>query len=282
MVSAGPPIREGQIHRAWGAMVQTAGSTEPAIPVVLKHMSGVRVAIELACSLAASALRLPVPRGMLVMANPDELTGFSTTDSLSASRRRLICYGSVLRWPETARARNGDSAVDDFIWQRFCETATASSGAAWDELVANADRHAGNFVFDGNRYWLIDHDLALRPLAEAVRRMTDVAVRSNILEHRAAANQVATQLATRRPTDHGILNQPRIFESKSKALEALAAQMVHWRTGISEVDDVLTDAETVVRGIILRLPALGLQLTERLSKPTSSLKWTSTGSTARR
>lgn len=275
MVSAGAPIHAGQVHRAWSAMVQTRGSTDPAIPVVLKWMpSRVKIAVELGCSLAACALGLQVPRGMLVLAHPGDLMGLPSDASTLPGRADLLCFGSVLRWTDTARARDGDPQVDEYLWQRFCETATAAPGAAWDELIANADRHAGNFIFDGQRYWLIDHELALRPLADAIKRITDASVRSNIRDHRANGNQAATQLLNRRPSDHGMLAQPRSFESKTKTLELLAGRMARWRTGISGIDDVISDSETIVRGIILRLPALALQLGDRIKNPSSALLWT--------
>jgi hypothetical protein len=276
MVSAGQPIHAGQVHRAWSAMVQTAGSTEPAISVVLKWMpSRVKLAIELGCSLAATAIKLDVPRGMLVLADATDLAGLPA-GAVAVTGDLVLCYGSVLRWPETARPRDGDAAVDEFIWQRFCESATAAPGAAWDELVANGDRHAGNFVFSADRYWLIDHDKALAPLADAVRRMTDLNAREQVRDFRATQNQVATQLVQRKPDDHDILIQPGKFEARTRALEALAARMSSWKTGVPAVDEVLIDSETIVRGIILRLPALGLQLQDRLARPPSALMWSTT------
>jgi hypothetical protein len=51
--------------------------------------------------------------------------------------------------------------------------------------------------------------------------------------------------------------------------------MAQWRTGTPQLDAVLTDAEIIVRGIILRLPALGEQLTQRLSSNSGPLLWES-------
>ena len=186
LVSAGEAVYAGQVNRAWRALVQSPGSVEPALPVVLKYMdSQVRLAMELGCSLAAQALKLPVPRGMLVLANPAELRGLPQSARPLTGRREVLCYGSVLRWPEDTAERGiaDDARVEDFIWQRFCETKTAAPGAAWDELVANDDRHTRNFIFDGARYWLIDHELALRPLADAVRQMAQAATRQLIINN---------------------------------------------------------------------------------------------------
>lgn len=278
LVSAGEAVYAGQIHRAWRALVQSPGSVEPAIPVVLKHMdSHVRLAMELGCSLAAHALKLPVPRGMLVLANPAELRGLPEAARPLSGRSEVLCYGSVLRWPEDTAERGieDDSRGEDFIWERFCSTKTAAPGAAWDELVANDDRHTRNFIFDGSRYWLIDHELALRPLADTVRQMAQAATRQLIIDHRAARNQVATQLRSRRPADHGMLIQPPVFLARKKALDALVHQMQAWRTDTPSLDAVLSDSETIVRGIILRLPALGEQLTRRISTTGGPLLWES-------
>ena len=69
-------------------------------------------------------------------------------------------------------------------------------------------------------------------------------------------------------------NEDIIFLGRKQGLELLANRMPLWHTGVSGIDDVLQDAETVVRGITLRLPALGLHLNDRLSTSTGSLKWT--------
>lgn len=277
MVSAGAPIHEGQVHRAWRAMVQTPGSIEVATPVVLKYMpSHVKLSIELACSLTSSVLHLPVPRGMVALANPAELQGLPTDARPLPGRAEVACYASVLRWPDDTaeRAMGDDPSVTDFLWQRFCETKVAAPGAAWDELVANGDRHAGNFVYDGVRYWLIDHELSLKPIADAIKQMADQATRQQVIDHRARDNQVAQQMLRRRPRDHGILQQPRLFETRKRSLEVLAAKMRQWRTGTPSLDAIFTDAEIVLRGIIMRLPALALHLTDRLEHPTGPLLWT--------
>lgn len=276
LMSAGRPIYAGQVNPVWMAMVQAEGVTEPAISVALKYVdSRVKVAIELGCSLSAIALKIPVPRGMLVRVDPTLLPELLSQNPKRLATGEVLCFASILRWPERNRPRTGDPAVDDHVWKRFCESASASPSAAWDELVANDDRHSGNFVLDSGRYWLIDHDHALRPLAEAVRISLGGKESANLVKHRAKANQVAAQLVQRRPTDHGILDQPKLFSSRSRALDALVATMHHWRSGDPEIDAVLSDTETVVRGIILRLPPLGLLLDARLSGPISTLQWTS-------
>lgn len=277
MVSAGAPIHARQIHRVWRAMVQTPGSVAPAIPVVLKAVpSREKLIIELACSLASGVLKLPVPRGMLALADPEDLPNPPADALTLPGVPQLPCFASVLRWPDDTaeRALDDDSSITEYLWHRFCSTTTGAPSAAWDELVANADRHTGNFVFDGTRYWLIDHELSLRPIAEAMRQMTESETRQRVLSHKAERNQVAYQMLQRRPNDHGMLLQPRHFEGKAKALELFAAKMSQWRTGIPALDDLLSDTETVLRGIILRLPALSLQLNERLSKPGGPLLWT--------
>lgn len=277
LMSAGAPIYAGQLNRVWRALVQTPGSVDSALPVVLKFMpSNVKVSIELGCSLASAVIGLPVPRGMVVLANPDELVGLPQQARPLPGRSEVLCYASVLRWPDDTaeRALADDPAVTDFLWRRFCDTKLASPSAAWDELVANADRHTKNFVFDGARYWLIDHELSLRPISESIQRMTETAGRLSLVDHKADDNKVAHQLLQRRPADHGMLQQPKGFESRKQSLELLATRMAAWRTGDAALDAVLQDAETVLRGIILRLPALGLHLTDRISSPAGPLKWT--------
>jgi hypothetical protein len=47
----------------------------------------------------------------------------------------------------------------DFVWGKICEDEIAPTGAVWDELVANPDRHVQNLLFDGSKWWLFDHNL---------------------------------------------------------------------------------------------------------------------------
>lgn len=275
--SGGVPINAGQVHKVWRGQVQVPGSMEPCVPVALKWMPGVaKLPIELACALAAAELNLSVPRGVVVIAARDQLPGLPAAARTLSSSQDVICFGSLHQWPDDSVARLlDDEAAAEHTWRRLCEMPAAASGAAWDELTANADRHVGNLLFDGNKYWLIDHELALEPIAKVMRRWAVQAAQESVREHRAKSNAIAAQLAHRRPNDHDIHAQPARFSSAKRRIELLADRMRTWSTGHRAVDDVWQLTEVVLRGIATRLPPLALMLNERLRVPDPTSLWSS-------
>ena len=255
---------------------------EPCLPVALKWMSGGahKLPVELACSLAAAELGLPVPRGVVVLAKGDQLPGLPGYAKPIAGTDDYLCYGSMHQWPDDSGVRQlDDASATESTWRHLCDSPGAAPGAAWDELAANADRHAGNLVFDGNKYWFIDHELALQPIAKAMRHFAEQAARHQLIDHRARANIVADQLTRRRPNDHGLLAQPQRFARIETRMKLLADRVQQWSTSNAAVDPNWPMTEIVLRGIALRLPALGLMLNQRLQTPDASSLWNSSSPT---
>jgi len=277
LVSTGIPIDKGQVHKAWRGLVQVPGSTEPGVPVALKWLPGQsKLPIELACALAAHQLGLPVPRGVVVLASRDQVPGLPAGAKPLPGSDDVICYGGVHQWPDdsTARLLDEDGAAE-YTWRQLCQGGSAAPGAAWDELTANPDRHVNNLLFDGVRYWFIDHEQALEPMAQLMRRWAAVVVRQTVLEHQAKVNEVAMQLVRRRPHDHGILAQPPHFNRAARRIEVLANAVREWSSGHKYVDEVWPLTEVVLRGISTRLPALADMLTRRLLIPQPRSLWNS-------
>lgn len=275
--SGAVPITVGQTNKAWRGLVQTSGSTELSVPVVLKWIpTGPKLSIELACAITSSILKLPVPPGMLVLADPDQLPGLPAAGRrMAEARKRVVCFGSRLQWPDDTfeRLNPGDTAAAEHTWGIVCNTKVGSRGAAWDELIANPDRHPGNLVYDGSRHWLIDHDLALQPLASVMRRFAQRMVRMQVAEHRASVNQLADQMKKRRPEDHGIQGQPDKFLRDRSKLQAAMNFVRGWVTGDAELDPIFVDTEIVLRSIDARLPALALMLRDRLGMREGRSLW---------
>jgi hypothetical protein len=285
LASSGLAISAGQVHKVWRGLVQVEGCMEPAVPVSLKWMSGAhKLPVELACALAGAELGLPVPRGVVVLAKRDQLPGLPVGAKSLPGSDDYLCFGSVHQFPDDSVARLllDDEAVAEHTWRQLCATSAAAPGAAWDELAANADRHPGNLVFDGNKYWFIDHELALEPIAKAMKTFAVQAVRQRVLDHRARVNQVAAQLAHRRPNDHEMLAQPSRFARADQKLKLLADKLRDWSTGRTHLDEVWPMTEVVLRGIGLRLPALSMMLNERLGVPDSTSLWNSSSPTLKR
>jgi hypothetical protein len=275
MLSGGMILPGTHQNKVWRGLAQLPGNTEPGIALCIKWIKKKEVlATELACALAAQALKLQVPRGMLVIADKDQLPGLPARVS-GAATDKVLCFGSELQWPDDTLARPiGRTAVEDWVWRRLCEAEQGPAGAVWDELIANEDRHFENVVFDGRRWWLIDHEFTLGPVATAMKKFTEAAVRQSLIDYRASGNALAFEVVSRR-RDHNMQGIPPALVNLRQRLLWMTAQAENWRTGWHEVDTVLMMTWYYLTSIGLRLPALQLHLVDRLRNPTKPLKWTS-------
>jgi hypothetical protein len=278
LLSGGTLLPGTHHNKVWRGLAQVPGNTEPGISLCIKWVRQKEVlATELACSLAAQALRLQVPRGVLVIADKDQLPGISARVS-GGPTDKVLCFGSELQWPDDTLARPvGREAVEEWVWRRLCGTPQGPLGAVWDELVANEDRHFENVVFDGHRWWLIDHEFTLAPVAKAMKKFTEPTVRRGLIDYHPEGNTLAFEVLSRRK-DHNIPSIPATLNSSKQRLLWMTEQARVWRTGIGEVDTVLLMAWYYLSTIELRLPALPLHLDDRLRNPTKPLKWTSSSS----
>lgn len=272
LLSSGALLEGSHVNKVWRGLVHPVGDTAPGVPMMIKWLADpIALATELACALAGQALRLQVPAGRLVLAEADMLQGLPSR----FPGRRVLCFGSQLQWPDdmTVRLIKDDAAVEEHIWQKLCETPQAPTGAAWDELVANEDRHHQNVVYDGRQWWLFDHEAALEPIARVMKRFAQQSARQEVAAHHAKRNQIAEQLVIRRPNDHAIERQAPNLLALRYRLQWLADAARNWRTGNADVDQTFAVAEIVLRSIDLRLPALALHLQQRLAKPEGASLW---------
>lgn len=263
-------------NKVWRGMAQTPGSTEPALPLIVKWTDKKEVvAAELACALAAKALRLQIPGGAIVLAEKADLPGLPQRVR-GAGTDLVICYGSELQFPDDTLARpTRADAAEEWIWQRLCNTPQGPAGGVWDELVANDDRHCENVVFDGHRWWLIDHEYSLPGVARAMKKFTETSTRQGLIDYRAKENTLAAQVLRRRAADHKMADLPTQWAPLRQRLQWLADQAQNWQTDMEPVNTVLMMTHFYLRGIELRLPALALHLHDRLAQPEGASLWNS-------
>lgn len=283
LLSPGSLLPGNHTHKVWRGLAQTPGNTEPGVPLIVKWLEkNEHLAADLACALAAQALRLQVPAGMLVLAEKDQLPSLPRRVT-GAGSNVLLCFGSEYQWPDDTAARPTEAvAVEEWIWRRLCETAQAPAGAVWDELVANDDRHHENVVFDGSKWWLIDHESTLDPVAKVMKRFAEQQMRLSVIDHASPTNRLAKEVLTRRPSDHKMEAIPDVWKASRQRVAWLAEQSQKWHTPHEPVNTVLMMTHVYLRSIELRLPALALHLQSRLSKPESILQWNSSSPSANR
>ncbi|MGJ7490205.1 hypothetical protein [Variovorax sp. ZT4R33] len=276
VLSTGLLLEGSHLNKVWRGMVQRFGTTEAAVPHILKWTDKKEVlAAELACSLAGKALKLQVPAGVLALAEKGDLPGLPNRVR-GASTDLVMCFASELQWPDDAFARPVHSdAAEERIWQQLCDTPQGPSGAVWDELVANEDRHCENVVFDGHRWWLIDHEHTLPSVAKVMKRFAEHVIRQSLIDHVAKENVLAAEVVRRRSKDHQMNTLPPAWASLRVRLQWLADQAQNWHTGMDQVDTVLMMTHVYLRSIDLRLPALAMHLQKRLEQPEKVSLWTS-------
>jgi hypothetical protein len=277
-VSASGSLLQGDhTHKVWRCMTHRFNSVDVGSPMLVKWMSSgqVPLAIELACSMAAQALNLSVPPGALVLCDVDQLTGLPKR--ISDTVRQVLCFGSAFQFRDDsfARVRGNDASVAEMTWRELCASPQGLGGAAWDELAANADRHHENVVFDGNRWWLIDHERSLQPINKVFKRWAQATARQAMIDHQSGSNRLAVELVRRRPNDHGLDRQARSLLSAKTRITWMADQARLWKTGRSQVDGIFEVTEVVLRSFELRLPALPLYIQKRLDVPPSDPLWNS-------
>lgn len=283
LLSTGIPLTGNHVNKVWRGLCQKQGSLEPGIPMVVKFLSKPEaLATELACTLAARALKLQVPNGTLVLAERGQLPGLPNRVQ-GAPTDLVLCFGSELQWPDdtTARPKQADAA-EEWIWNKLCATHQGPAGGVWDELLANTDRHCENVVFDGNRWWLIDHEDALSSVAKVMKQFTDSGARQRVIEQRGKINTLAMEVLRRRPSDHRMEALPYNWQTLRSRLRWLADQSRKWdgSTGIGQVDNILFMTHIYLTGIDLRLPALASHLSQRMSRPQAESLWSSPSNSA--
>lgn len=274
MLSPGTLLSGAHLNKVWRGMTQMPRSTEPGVPMIIKWVEKKeQLAAELACALAARALRLQIPSGVLVLAQKDQLRGLPKR-VVDSQQDVVLCFGSEFQWPDDTFAKPTDTdAAREWVWSRLCQSPQGAAGGVWDELVANEDRHTENLVFDGVRWWLIDHEKTLTPLNRLMMKFADAAIRQTVISHRAPDNPIVAEMVSRRPHDHKMEALPTALVNLRVRIQWLADQARKWKTGLNDVDTVFMMTEIYLRSIDIRLPALAMQLNSRLAKQAPPALW---------
>jgi hypothetical protein len=242
--------------------------------MIVKWLDGhLGLCVELACALAAQCLRLPIPAPGIVIAPREFLPGLP----ISIKGDHILLIGSEYRDPDAffAQAISNNPAAEEFVWNKLCASSTGPRGAAWDELVANEDRHYQNTLFDGVNWWLFDHDRALLSSGAFSKNPHDEVLRSAIIDFNAKCNLLADQMVNRHGENHGLTAQPAEFAKYRTELSLLASAASKWSHPNAKIQDVFASTGILLTAIELRLPALAQHIQARIQQPSAQDLWTS-------
>lgn len=282
LLSSAIPLHGNHLNKVWRGLVHREGSADSGVPMIIKWLPDqIKLMTELACAMAGQALKLPVPSGGLVLCPADQLPELPQ----GASSVTLVCFGSYLQFEDRGSAalmKDEDGVVAEYIWRQVCESKAAAPGAAWDELVANGDRHCENVIFDGSQWWLFDHERALEPLRLVMQRFADQVIRQQLIDHRAGRNTLAQELLRRRPHDHRIDAEGNALFVRRQRLRWMADVVGKWKTEDQALNAMFQICEVVLMSIDLRLPVLAMSLQQRLSTPSGEALWDTTSNKSSR
>ncbi|WP_439547873.1 hypothetical protein [Falsiroseomonas sp.] len=142
---------EGGVSAVWRGQV-TIG-IGPDIPVFMKDIPAAELAKELIGTAIAMATAVPVPRAFLVFSDAEEFAA-QHAPTWSGTTDKLL-FASVQDVERNWRhVQHGGNAVKT----RLCEWSHLPALVAFDEWLANGDRHDRNLMYGGDDEFLpIDH-----------------------------------------------------------------------------------------------------------------------------
>lgn len=118
------------------------------VTVIAKKIGHKGIATEILCAKLGILMDLPIPEPLVLLDENNDLF-----------------FGSVdVGHPSFARFINLN---DPAISKKLSEWPDLIKAACFDELIANDDRSNGNLIYDGDSFFLIDHELAIPLSMEA-------------------------------------------------------------------------------------------------------------------
>lgn len=112
-----------------------------------------RLYVEIACALIGRAAGLAVPEPLLALIFPAQAPFLNLAEP-------VFGFGSVQVSSPGLPAQHLDGPIDA-IRRALSNTSDFHLVCAFDEWIANNDRVSENILYDGLRFWLIDHGEAL-------------------------------------------------------------------------------------------------------------------------
>ncbi len=132
---------------------------EPEIYAVVKALPLKQLANELVAAAFLEALGLRCPRSYLVLSHEED--SFSNNAPLHSSGLRMYYGSSFIKHPIFVQKIREDAQGAVATILNYPEWGDV---VAFDEWIANVDRHSHNLLFDGKDFIMFDHDRCLSGL----------------------------------------------------------------------------------------------------------------------
>lgn len=169
------------IHQVWKAQVRLSDGSVTSAHIKVSNQE--ELLIEAVCALLGRHLGLNVPQPMFIQVPPSPISvspamAFGMESLSGMDVRHLV-------------------KIDQSITKRLLQWDGLPETVAFDELLANWDRHGGNIMYDGKTFHLIDHGRAFDQCAKKNNQMGDL-----MRDHNRVALQKTYALARRREPEY--------------------------------------------------------------------------------
>jgi hypothetical protein len=145
-------INDLNINPTWKAHVKTNQTT---LVAYVKQVDLRGIYVECVCAVLGRCLGLPIPKPLIVRAANDALNHIPESETILLFGSEDAVYPSFRRY----LTNNSDDAM-----KKLENFPKALDIGVFDEWIANADRNAGNILYDGgDNFSFIDHEKAINP-----------------------------------------------------------------------------------------------------------------------
>lgn len=146
LLPGGAIVEEGQHRPIKGvAILPTDNGNTEEVVVFAKQISSRSISTEITCAALGRCLLLPIPEPVILF-DENDLPFFGSVDTAYPSFSQYI-----------------NDTLDKSVLEKLESWPLLRKAAYFDEWIAMDDRHNGNLLFNGDGFYLIDHESAIPP-----------------------------------------------------------------------------------------------------------------------
>ncbi|EKN4689890.1 hypothetical protein ACSN7A_003197 [Yersinia ruckeri] len=231
LLPGGVIVEEGQHRPIKGvAMLPTADGKTEEVVVFAKQISSRSISTEITCAALGRCLSLPIPEPVILF-DENDLPFFGSVDTTYPSFSQYI-----------------NDTSDKSVLEKLESWPLLRKAAYFDEWIAMDDRHNGNLLFNGDGFYLIDHESAIPPGLSPEQSGIDyysnqlLQIASSLLDRK---NELAVQMSANEARAWSVANKEEPIENldvvlSSTVQEKTKKQMLSFlATRIEVLGDIL-------------------------------------------
>ncbi|AIU73595.1 hypothetical protein AT03_15145 [Hafnia alvei FB1] len=206
LLPGGVIVEEGQHRPIKGvAILPTRDGDTEEVVVFAKQISSRSISTEITCAALGRCLSLPIPEPVILF-DENDLPFFGSVDTAYPSFSQYI-----------------NDASDKSVLEKLESWPLLRKAAYFDEWIAMDDRHNGNLLFNGDGFYLIDHESAipsgLSPEQSGIEYYSNqlLQIASSLLDRK---NELAVQMAANEARAWSVSNRQEPIENLDVVLSS--------------------------------------------------------------